>query len=104
MLKPNDEVVRPTNHNNVPFCFQGEAVTSPSPSPPPRLYTQDFVTPEACKDVVKIDVCKEGANAPTLRCTGLGPMSLPIFQHTRFQPFLDESQNALVSNSVLKKP
>jgi len=53
-----------------------------------RVLTPPCVCPQV-EDVVKIDVRKEGADAPSLRRSVLRLRPLPVFQHARFQPLLD---------------
>jgi len=53
--------------------------------------------------VVQVDVGQKGANAPTLDGPYLTRCSRPIFQHAGVQPFLDESNDAPIPNSVLEK-
>ena len=40
-------------------------------------------------------------NTAALGCTFFHPYPLPVLQHARIQPFLDESHNASVRNSML---
>lgn len=86
MLKSHDEVIRPPNNDHVAL---GRVF-------PPSLDPQ-------VKYIVKIDIRQQGADAPPLDCTHLTLYSLPSFQHTGFQPLLDETHDASVGNPAPKK-
>jgi len=64
---------------------------------PPRLH------PEVVR-VMEVDVRKQGANAPSLRCSLRCATPLAIFQHACIQPLFDVAQDAPVRNPVLDKP
>src|SRR5215469_550958 len=53
--------------------------------------------------VVEINVREQRRNATTLRGSLFHPHSLPILQHARVQPFLDEPHHAPVRNPVLEE-
>ena len=49
--------------------------------------------------MMKKDVTQDWGNNPTLRRTGLGVMNLPRFQHTGFEPFVDQLPNYPIGDS-----
>lgn len=87
MLEADDEVVCPTNNDNVAL----RQTTSPSLNP-------------QVEGIVQIYVRKEGANAPALWCPSLRLVHHSIFKHACFQPLFDQTYDAPVSNPVLEEP
>ena len=87
MLEADDEVVCPTNNDNVALRY----TTSPSLNP-------------QVEGVVQIYVRKEGAHAPALWSPSLRLVHLSIFEHACFQPFSDQTDDALISNPVFEEP
>ena len=53
------------------------------------------------RTVVEVDVGQQRRCTAALGCTFFHPYPLPVLQHAGIQPFLDESHNASVRNSML---
>jgi hypothetical protein len=87
MLESHDEIIRPAHH---------DYIASRLPLPP-------SLNPQV-KYVVKIEIRQKRTDAPPLYCTHFALYLLPLFQHSRLQPFLDEADNPSVSDAVLDKP
>ena len=83
MLKAQDEVVSEADDDHVAARLL-----------PPSL------DPEV-EHVVKVDVGQERADAPALNRTHLALRSLPVLQHARVEPFLDQPHHSPVRNTML---
>lgn len=86
MLKSDNKVVGPSNDDHL---------TS-------RSVLTSLLRPKI-QDVVKIDVRKQGADAPTLRHSFFRLLSLTIKHDSGLQPFLDQADHALILNSMFDK-
>jgi hypothetical protein len=54
--------------------------------------------------VVQIDVRQQWRYYRPLRCAPLRGDPLSVFDHTRFEPFADQSNDPLIGNPVFEKP
>ena len=52
---------------------------------------------------MQVDVREQRANASPLHRAHLATDSFSLFEHSGFQPFLDEPKNSLVCDSMLEK-
>ena len=85
-LKANDDVVSPANHNHVPLGL------GPSPCMRPQI-----------KSVVQIHVGQKRRCTSSLWRTLLCVPKTSILKHTSIQPLLDQTDDALVRDSVLEE-
>ncbi len=87
MLKAHHTIVGVANHNDLssPWLF------------PPVL------NPEI-EGVVQIDVRQQGRNHRALRSSLYSGDPLSVFDHSRFEPFADPSNDPLIGNPVFEKP
>jgi hypothetical protein len=53
---------------------------------------------------MEVDIRKYGGNASPLRCPLFASTPFTVFHHAGFQPFLDESHDALVRYTMLDEP
>src|ERR1019366_120275 len=86
MLEPNHEVVAESHDDHVTMCMLLSPLLGPQ-----------------VEHIVQVDLSQYRRNAAALDRTDLAVHSLPILQHASVQPFLDESHDALVPDSVLDK-
>ncbi len=84
VLKAHDEVISPTDDDNVAFGFCLTPVLHPE-----------------VEHVVQIDVSQQRRGTAALWRSFFTARPLSFFQHARVQPFTDEPHHALVSHSVL---
>src|SRR5580704_15523022 len=83
-LESNDDVVCKAHDDDITVCS----------------FSAPCLNPQV-EDVVEVDVGQQRRCTAALRRTFFHPYPLPILQHAGVQPFLDESHNASVRNSML---
>jgi hypothetical protein len=86
MFKTHNEVVGPSHDDHLTARFVRSTLLRPE-----------------IQGVMKVDICKQGTDRPSLRNTLFRLRPLAILHDTRREPFLNQADHAFIPNSVFDK-
>ncbi len=86
MFKSHHKIVGPSHNDNFTVRFIHALVIHPQ-----------------IQSVMKIDVCKQGTDAPTLRNSFISFCVSAFNQYARLQPFPDQTDHTIITNPVFNK-
>jgi hypothetical protein len=87
VLKAHYTIVRVAKHDDLPSPWLFAPVLNPQ-----------------IESVMQVDVCQEWRDHRTLRSSLYSRHPPSVFDHTRFEPFTNQSSNPLIGNPVFEEP